>query len=267
MDFDKNFGFPGEGPGLVSLLVCLCMCIPSRAVLGPRNAADLQRQLSRSRPLNPGRPVQPVTSSNRVGLTAAFSQWLLEVTGTTLDSALSQVPFDAERFIGLLTEYGQDLYNSGRPYWHFSETLNAVTSLKPVLRRQAQAAWDLAFTWLAEEPSTHHIAMPAVILTSILSACLCWGWTREAGVFALCFGGLLRVGKATKARRRDLVFPRDALGTQDFILIKINEPKTRGRSARHQAGRVEAADLVNVIALAFETCPGNVFSGPSLDRP
>ena len=122
----------------------------------------------------PGRPVQPVTSSNRLGLTAAFSQWFLETAGASLEQTLGKVPFDAEAFVELLVSYGQDLYNSGRPYWHFSETVNAVTSLKPVLRRQCQAAWDLAYTWLAEEPSSHHIAVPAIVLVSILSACLCW---------------------------------------------------------------------------------------------
>ena len=70
-----------------------------------------------------------------------------------------------------------------------------------------------------------------------------------------CFGGLLRVGEATKARRADLVFPADALGSQDYILIKINEPKTRGRAARHQSSRVEASDLVAVISIAFEKLP------------
>ena len=209
---------------------------PCFAVLGPRNPADVQRQLKRSKPLALGRPVQPITSSNRVGLSAAFSQRLLETAGCSLEQALGRTPFDTEVFVGLLVAYGQDLYNSGRPYWHFSETVNAVTSLKPVLRRQCQAAWDLAYTWLAEEPSSHHIAVPAIVLVSILSACLCWGWVSEAGIFALCCSGLLRVGEATKAKRSDLVFPADALGSQDYVLM---------RSQRHGEGPLatRAAEL------------------------
>ena len=222
----------------------------------------LETQGRRSRPLPLGRPVQPITSSNRLGLTAVFSQWLLETCGSSLEQALAQTPFNTEAFVEHLVSYGKDLYNSGRPYWHFSETVNAVTPLKPVLRRQCQAAWDLAYTWLSEEPSSHHIAVPAIVLVSILSSCLCWGWTKEAGIFALCFGGLLRVGEATKAKRGDLVFPSDALGSQDYVLIKIDRPKTRGRAARRQSSRVEAADLVSVISIAFEHRPRSALLWP-----
>ncbi|CAE7284713.1 unnamed protein product, partial [Symbiodinium sp. KB8] len=72
-------------------------------------------------------------------------------------------------FVELLVMFGRDLYNSGRPYWHFS------------------AAWDLAFTWLSE----------------------------------------------------------DALFMQSFILVRIDQPKTRGRAAKHQSGKLEASDLVS----------------------
>ena len=49
-----------------------------------------------------------------------------------------------------------------------------------------------------------------------------------------------------------LVFPADALWMQTFILIKIDEPKTRGRAARHQAAKLEPSDLVAIVSLAFE---------------
>ena len=96
---------------------------------------------------------------------------------------LEEKPFDSERVVDIIVAYGRDLYNSGRPYWHFSETVNALTALEPALRRCCQAAWDLAFTWLAEEPSSHHIALPPVLLMAILGVCLGWGWLRESGVF------------------------------------------------------------------------------------
>ena len=64
-------------------------------------------------------------------------------------------------------------------------------------RRQLQGARDIALTWLALEPSSHHVAMPLVILMALLTCCLLWGWRSEAGVFALACGGLLRIGEAT----------------------------------------------------------------------
>ena len=75
-------------------------------------------------------------------LVAAFSLWLSEVTGKDLQEYLSQKPLDAEIVSEALVRYGRDLYGSGRPYWHYAETINAVTSLKPVLRRQVQAGVD-----------------------------------------------------------------------------------------------------------------------------
>ena len=258
LQFDKTLGFPGEGPCPSPLqLLCWLLLLPlaalSMPLLVPRNAADAARLAGRS-PLGlpSGRKVLPRTSGNRAVRTAAFSQWLLEVSGQTLETALAVKPFDVEVFVGLLVEYGRDLYGSGRPYWHFEETVNAITSIKPVLRRQVQAAWDLAFAWLAEEPSSHHTALPAVLLPGLLTTCLVWGWLREAGVFALAWGGILRMGEVTSAYRSDLVLPSDVLDTQAFVLLRLREPKTRLRAARHQSARVDRSDLIELIALAFK---------------
>eukprot|EP00439_Symbiodinium_sp_Y106_P057394 s126_g8.t1 len=254
LDFDSTLGFPGEGPPLLAL-VALLFFRPCASALLPRDAADRARLQSRSSELQVGRPVQSRTRTNRVGLSAAFSQWLEEVAGFSLEALLQTKPFDPEDLCYWLTTYGRDLYNSGRPYWHYAETVNAVTAARPAFRRQAQGAWDLAFAWLAEEPYGHHTAMPLPVLLGILTTCLYWGWVREAGCFALAWGALLRGGEVCKAFRRDLVFPADALGAQTFVLLRISEPKTRARAARHQAAKLEPLDLVQVVQLAFEKLP------------
>ena len=90
-----------------------------------------------------------------------------EVCGATLDELPAAKLFDPEVVSDALVRYGRDgrdLYGSGRPYWHF----DSVTSLKPVLRRQVQAAWDLAFSWQAEEPGTNHTAVPPAVRTALL---------------------------------------------------------------------------------------------------
>ena len=49
--FDKTLGFPGEGPCCAPVIIVFCLSLnlnPCFAVLGPRNAADLQRQLTLS---------------------------------------------------------------------------------------------------------------------------------------------------------------------------------------------------------------------------
>ena len=123
--------------------------------------------------------------------------------------------------------------------------------MKPSLKRSLQGAWDLAFSWMAKEPSTHHLAMPPVILLSMLCTCLYWGWLREAGIFALSWGGLLRIGEATSALRSDLILSADVLHLQRHALIRIEEPKTRMRMARHQSAKIEQSDLVELLHLAF----------------
>ena len=73
----------------------------------------------------------------------------------------------------------------------------------------------------------------------------------EAGIFALSWGAILRIGEATSARRRALILPADVLYMHDYVLLSIREPKTRLRVARHQAAKLEHEDLIQVVCLAF----------------
>ncbi|CAE7228408.1 unnamed protein product [Symbiodinium sp. CCMP2456] len=255
MDFDQTLGFPGEGPFSSTAFGLLLLLLPATGMITPRNRDDLFRQSRRFSSLPLGRPVQAATSSRRVVLVSSFEQWLREVTGRTLGSYFEAKPFDTENFVELIIAFGRDLYNSGRPYWHYSETINALTALKPALRRACQGAWDLAFTWLADEPSSHHLALPPILLMAILGVCLAWGWVSEAAIFSLSWGALLRISEATSATRGHLVFPKDALWMQSYVLIKIDQPKTRGRAAKHQSAKLEPADLVDIVTMAFQELP------------
>ena len=163
--FDSTLGFPGDGPAAprtpASLLV-------------PRDARDRARAAARAGAcLGEGRPVLERTNRNRSHLLSLFGQWLL-ASGFTLDELLDSKRADAETVNAWIVSYGRQLFESGRPYWHYSETINALAARKPTLKRMLQAAWDLAFSWMALEPSTHHVAMVAVILLSMLTVCLTW---------------------------------------------------------------------------------------------
>ena len=131
--------------------------------------------------------------------------------------------------------YGRDLYKSGRPLAHYSETINAIGSWKPQLRRVLQGAWDVAYTWVKTEPATHHTAMLPQVLLAVLTCSLTWGWVRAAGCFALAWGGLLRAGELFQACRRDLQLPSDLQGSVPFLLLAINEPYY-GQTAICQSG-------------------------------
>ena len=53
---------------------------------------------------------------------------------------------------------------------HTVSTVNRSTLLfldVGCLRRQLGTAWDLAFSWVADEPASHHPAMPVSVLLAI----------------------------------------------------------------------------------------------------
>ena len=275
LDFDSSLGFPGEGPfgfrsGLCLVAVAnraLCctvasFCRPAVSLamvlpgvvqgMQPRNAADMSRQLRRNEiPLAVGRPVLASTNFNRDALYALFLNWCRDQQ-VDFEALLENALVYAEEINTWLSHYGRQLYHSGRPYGHYSETINAVVSHKAILRRSLQPAWDVAYSWMRNEPPAHHTAMPWQVLLALLSTAITWGWLREAGLLALSFGGLLRAGECLNAVRRDLLLPGDTCFSNSFILLALDEAKTRFSAARHQCAKLDAPDLAKLVILAFE---------------
>ena len=117
--------------------------------------------------LQTGRGVLPKTDSNRQVRLADFARWLDSCSDYDAEALLGENGADAETVNKLVVEFGQHLFFSGRPYGHFSELINAIASVRPVLRRQLGGAWDLAYNWMALEPHVHHIALPGLVLLAI----------------------------------------------------------------------------------------------------
>ena len=302
-DFDMTLGFPGEGPTLSSLVMPLSLwifctscclghaglCVPRvvpvvpllvclsvsslggchGALIAPRNDADRLRAATRfsAGPLPTGRQVLPVTQSNRESYLAAFFGWC-----KSQDIDISEI-FESswenlEEINRILVAYGRALYAAGRPHAHYIECINAVAGHKPILRRHLQEAWDLGFSWVRQEPSSHHVAAPFQIVLAMLTTSLMWGWTRTAGAIAFCFGGLLRPGEMISAVRRQLLLPSDVGDSVPHALLTILEPKTRFRAARHQYAKVDIPDLLQVLELSFSNLHQSAklwpFSGQTL---
>ncbi|OLQ15595.1 hypothetical protein AK812_SmicGene21 [Symbiodinium microadriaticum] len=199
----------------------------------PRTPADARRAESRA-PLQlfADRIVRLTTRINRAKLLEDFEAWLIQAGYMTLKAILSWPLDRTEEISGILVSYGRSLFRAGAAYYRYSETINAVAAARPGIRRHLGSAWDLAFAWLSEEPHAHHKALPKGVLLAVLAAALSWGWLREAAVFALAWAGLLRIGEALNAYRRDLILPRDAAPGTDFVLLQISSPKTRGTLRR-----------------------------------
>ena len=274
MDFDSTLGFPGEGPLFFLLLILMlgiCSSTPRLSFLpllslSPpflsgavvyamplqfRNVRDAARAGARaSVELIPGRQVLPVTNNMRASLLAAFISWTQDEAIPWTD-LMSMAHLYVDEINAVVVRYGRCLYDVGRPYNHYAETINAIAVEKPSIRRLLQPAWNLAFGWLQNEPNVHHVCMPAQVLLALLTVALMWGWDRVAGVLGLGWGALLRAGELITALRSQLLLPSDVFFSSNFCLFSILEPKTRFTAARHQSAKLDASDLVALAELSF----------------
>ena len=254
LDFDSTLGYPGEGPishvGSAQVFLLICFVVCSHGML-PRNGDDVKRAERRlAVPLFPGRPVRHATRTNREKLLDRFREWL-KAKGFSLDVLLSAAYAEPESLVTHLVDFGKEQYEAGYPYNHFAETFNAIGAAKPTVRRFLTAAWDLAFSWVRQEPGEHHTACPFQILLALLSTAIYWGWPAVAGAVALSWGAVCRIGEVLQAVRRDLVIPADVMFSSTVVYLKVQEPKTRFKAARHQMSRLDYQDLVQLVSCAF----------------
>ena len=290
MDFDQTLGFPGEGPitkglgfashqsqfifhgfcylfliplwlakGLTrrsyfllihALISRSCFLVEAMPITA-RNSADRQRGFRTGRlPLAEGRHVTAGTRTMRETLMASFLAWTVE----------EQIPWEEmiadshnclEDINMVLISYGRLLHKHGRPYQRYAETINAVSSLKLSLKRHLQGAWSLAFNWVQNEPSAHHVAMPFQVLMALLTTTMLWGWWNVGGVLALGWGAFLRAGEILNSQRKHLLLPSDVGNSIRFGMLSIFEPKTRTSAARHQAAKLDIPDLLQFVELSF----------------
>ena len=249
--FCKSPGVTVAFLGSVGLPRC-CHGMP----LNPVSAEERNRAARRSGvQLQADRVVLQQTRNRREGLLTAFDTWLAENMRTTVNELLGPRNPDADVVSDALVAYGKQMYDAGKSYGRFSETINAVTARRPSLRKQLFSAWDLAFNWVVDEPHEHNAALPLSVLLALASLALLWGWSREAAIILLGWSGILRIGEILNAKRQDLVLPCDAAPGVWYALLKIHQPKTRGRAARHQSARIDSSDVVQLLAAVYGKLP------------
>ena len=171
----------------------------------PRNRDDEARAERRiGRVLAEGRPVETVTKSMREKLLEAFDGWLRQRDLLLFD--LFEASYrDPERLVEQLVQYEREQYRAGRSYNHYAETVNAISAVKPTIRRLLTGAWDLAFSWQREELGHHHTACPYQIMLALCACSILSGWPWVAGSIALSWGAVCRIGEVLAACRDDLV--------------------------------------------------------------
>ena len=222
------------------------------APMAPETATEQMRSMQRRAiDLAPDRVLRKQTRENRVRLLSMFETWLWEEQGIVWAEIFNKKPVDAEEICHWLCLYGRQLHATGKSYNRYAETINGITALRPILKRQVTAAWDLAFAWLVDEPHQHHPALPMSILVAMTCLALIWGWPVEAAIFSMTWTGLLRIGEVLQAVRGDLILPHESAPGINYILLRISEPKTRGRGARHQSAKIEPADIVALVTSVF----------------
>lgn len=233
--------------------ILLLSCRHVGAPMVPMSAAEESRAQFRSGlALASDRLIRPQTRVNRQQLLSAFQDWIFAEHGLQWQQIISAVPLDLELLNRLLVGYGKEMHASGKAYGKYAETINAVATAKPLVKRHLTMAWDLAFAWLQDEPADHHPAMPVSVLLAAMTVGIMWGWPVVSALLGLTWAGLLRIGEVLAAKRADLVLPFEAPPGTKHILLRIQNPKTRGRVARHQAARVDPADIVALVQAVFK---------------
>lgn len=254
---------------LCLVLVLSCTLVPlgvgvSRDGFGPALASAMEpatgvekaRAAQRAGGLLiPTRVTRKETLESRKKLLDDFRSWLWECHQVQLSVLLTAKPPDPELVCYWLVAYGQAMHIAGKAYGRYAETINAISSARPAIRKQLAPAWDLAFSWLEDEPYQHHPALPLAVLLGMLTAALLWGWPVEAAILSMTWAGILRVGESLMSTRADLILPQDASPGTEFALLRIRKPKTRGRAAKHQAAKIDAPDVIELLSAVFGALP------------
>jgi hypothetical protein len=68
-----------------------------------------------------------------------FESWLVE-KGLDIHAVIYANPPDVDLLNKVLVDFGRWRFAEGKPYYHYSETINSISSQRPALRRSMQQA-------------------------------------------------------------------------------------------------------------------------------
>ena len=184
--------------------------------------------LAASVQLAPGRAILSLTRNRRQSLLDQFEDWLINKAGQqnaeawlgdAQAKAKSQAPTSCRLRMGLLA--AMPLMVSASFPWVFPH------SKVPCYTLQASLQWPRHCN------AVHQPNLPRYCLLMLLWA------------------GIMRVGEALSARRKDLVLPTDGAPGRSFALSLVHQPRTRGVTAKHRSAQIDPADSLQLISAVF----------------
>ena len=152
--------------------------------------------------------------------------------------------------------YIQYLYDCGRPFTHSSESLAALQSQHPFMRRQLTDAWASVKQWKLAEPRELRNPIPRVIMRALVVAALILDWPYTALGIWLAFDNLLRPSEATTRQRKHLLLTSD-LGGEYGAVIAIPTSKTSSKASMVQSVPITNSFLAKCLDAEFRAFAPN----------
>ena len=191
---------------------------------------------------------QPATVSRRKRVVSAFDEWL-DGTG---EPARLVLEADASRFDRVLARYGQVLWDRNSPQSHFSELLNAIRKLHPVVGGRLKGAWDVRTAWQHLEPGDNKSPVPERLARALIAVSIAWDWFEFAALVMLAFDGALRPGDVLNLHRQDLRFADEHGGENNDLFVVLRHAKTAAmKGARWQHVRITGIGIIRFIRTVF----------------
>ena len=192
--------------------------------------------------------LEPVTINFRAKIWSRFLAWADDALGPGV--ALEWLSHQQQLFVEVLVAFGYYLFHNGDALHTYRQVLAHVQREHPVLRLFMPKAWNVVHKWEKVEPTTHRTPVPEPVLLAMTALALGWGWRRFAAVLLYSFFSVSRVGEVLRAKRSQVLTPRDLLFESQTVYLRILNPKTRNRGARTQYSCTDeklCVDLVSTI--------------------
>lgn len=133
------------------------------------------------------------------------------------------------------------------PLHYFRQLLAHFQRLYLQLRPFMAAAWETVSKWEMLQPTQHRPPLPEPLLRAMAACGLAWNWRRWTSVLLGCFYAVARIGEFLRAKRQDVLTPKDVLSDELVIYLKIPLAKTRRRGAAVQYATIDEKLVVPLL--------------------